>query len=142
MSPQPSLELPDRVHRLLLGPIDSFEKLEIVIALHARGDKPLTLDALESRVGAPVGVLAMALDELIAAGIVERRSDGASLIAPGCDRTALDELAASWSSSRTAVLEVMTARAVQRIRASAARAFADAFALRRGSTSDDGDDHG
>jgi predicted transcriptional regulator len=142
MPPEHPLELPDRVRRLLLGPLDSFEKLEIVIALHARGDKPLTLDALESRVGAPASVLTMALDELIAAGIVERRAGSASVISPGCDRTALDELAASWSTSRTSVLEVMTARAVERIRASAARAFADAFALRRGHKSNDGDDDG
>jgi hypothetical protein len=142
MPPEHPLELPDRVRRLLLGPIDSFEKLEIVIALHARGDKPLPLDALESRVGAPLSVFTMALDELFAAGIIERQADGTSLIAPGCDRTALDELTAAWSTNRTAVLEVMTARAVERMRASVARAFADAFALRRGSKSDDGDHDG
>lgn len=142
MPPEHPPDLPDRVRSLLLGPIDSFEKLEIVVALHARGEKPLTLDALEARVGAPVSVLAMALDELITAGMVERRASGASLIAPGFDRTALDELAASWSTGRIAVLEVMNARAVERIRASAARRFADAFTLRRGNKSDDGGDDG
>lgn len=142
MSPDDPRALSDRVRRLLLGPIDSFEKLEIVIALHARGDGSWELDALESRIGAPSSVLTVALDDLVATGIVARRAGGASHIASGCDRTALDELTAAWSTNRVAVLEVMTARAVERIRASAARAFADAFKLHRGGESDDGDDHG
>jgi hypothetical protein len=54
---------------------------------------------------------------------------------------ALDELEAAWSNARVAVLEVMTARAVGRIRAAAARAFADAFKLGRG-VKDPGEDDG
>ena len=136
MSPDDTRELSERVRGLLLGPIDSFEKLEIVIALHARGDPPWTLEA------PPLTSLRRALDELLAAGIVAQQADGALRIAPGCDHAALDELAAAWSTERAAVLALISERALQRIRASAARAFADAFALRRGGKSDDGDDHG
>jgi hypothetical protein len=135
MSPDHPRELSERVRGLLLGPIDSFEKLDIVIALHARRDLPWTLEA------PPLTSLRRALDELLAAGIVERQADGALRIAPECDVT-LDELAAAWSTDRAAVLALMSERALQRIRASAARAFADAFALRRVRKSDDGDDHG
>lgn len=130
MSPDGPSALSDRVRRLLLGAIDSFEKLELVIALHG-SDTPLKPEALESLVGSPIHVLRTALDELVADGLVERRSNGALWIAPACDRAALDELADVWANARVAVVEVMTARAVGRIRASAARAFADAFKLGR-----------
>jgi hypothetical protein len=131
----PADELSERARGLLLGPIDSFEKLDIVITLHARRDPPWSLET------PPLASLRRALDELVAAGIVARQADGALRIAPECDRTALDELAAAWSTSRAAVLALISERALARIRASAARAFADAFTLRRGK-SDDEDDHG
>jgi DNA-binding GntR family transcriptional regulator len=130
MSPDDSSVLSDRVQQLLLGPIDSFEKLEVLTALHGSGT-PLKPDALESLVGSPIHVLSTALDELVADGLVERRSDGALRIAPACDRAVLDELADAWVNARVAVVEMMTAHAVRRIRASAARAFADAFQLGR-----------
>jgi hypothetical protein len=136
MSPEDPRALPERVRDLLLGPIDSFEKLEIVIALHARRDPPWALEA------PPLTSLRYALEELIAAGIVARQADGALRIAPGCDRTAFDELAEAWSTRRAAVLALMSERTLERIRASLAREFADAFILRRGRSSDDGDDHG
>lgn len=136
MSPDDPRELSERVRELLCGPIDSFEKLDIVIALHARRDPPWALEV------PPLTSLRRALDELVAAGIVARQADGALRIAPGCDHTALDELAAAWSTSPAAVLALVSSRALERIRASAARAFADAFTLRRGRKSDDGDDHG
>jgi len=55
--------LPDGARRLLLGPIDSFEKLELMIALRASDDSPERLDALETRTGAPTTVLERALDK-------------------------------------------------------------------------------
>ncbi len=131
MPPDDPSALSDRVRRLLLGAVDSFEKLEVLIALHSGGSAPLAPDALESLVGTPMNVLGPALDELVADGLVERRADGASQISPACDRAALNELADAWLNARVAVLEVMTARAVGRIRASAARAFADAFKIGR-----------
>ncbi|MGH7337616.1 MAG: hypothetical protein ACREI7_08565, partial [Myxococcota bacterium] len=140
MSPDDLNALSDRVRRLLRGPLDSFEKLEIVLALRARGSDPVLPDALESLVGTPMHVLGAALDELVAEGIVERRADGAAGISPASDPVALEELADAWSNARAAVLGAMTARAVERIRASAARAFADAFKLGDGRKDRGGDD--
>lgn len=140
-SDDPNNLLSDRVRRLLHGPIGSFEKLEVVIALHARGSEPVPPDELESLVGTPMHVLGPALDELVADGLVERRADGAARISPASDHGALDELADAWSNARVAVLGVMTAQAVERIRASAARAFADAFKI-DGRRKDRGGDDG
>lgn len=132
-------ELPEALQRLLFGPIDSFEKLEIAIALRASNISRWTLDRLAERTGAPTSVLARALEELAAAGVVERGGDAWSL-ASGCDVGAIDELVTAWSSRRVAVLSVMTQRSLERIRASAASTFADAFTFRRGNTDRGGDD--
>jgi hypothetical protein len=121
--------LPDGARHLLLGPIDSFEKLEVVIALCASGNAPLSLAALEARTGAPSSVLKTALEQLTTAGVVAARG-GNWRLAPECDGPAIDDLVRAWSSSRTVVLDVMTQRSLERIRASTARRFADAFKLR------------
>jgi hypothetical protein len=134
-------ELPDGARRLLLGPIDSFEKLDLILALRHADDAAQRLDALETRSGAPSTVLTRALDELVGAGVVAQRAGG-WVLAPDCDRHAIDELVEAWASNRTAVLNVMTHHSLERIRASAARTFADAFTLRRGGKSERGDDHG
>jgi DNA-binding IclR family transcriptional regulator len=131
-------ELSERLRSLLLGPVDSFEKLEIVIALRASGSSGCTLAELETRTGAPVTVLARALDELTAAGLTERRGDTWSL-APGADAEAIDELVAAWSSRRVSVLAFLTQRSLERIRASAASTFADAFRFRDRKDPDRGD---
>lgn len=133
-------DLPDGARRLLLGPIDSFEKLELLIALRSSGDSAERLDALETRTGAPTTVLERALGELAAAGIVVQQGGGWRLAAAEGDRQAIDELVGAWSSNRTAVLNVMTQRSLDRIRASVASTFADAFSLRRGDKRERGDD--
>ena len=134
-------DLPERLRRLLLGPVDSLEKLEIVIALRAPGTSRCTLTELETRTGAPVSVLATALDELTAAGLTERRGDTWSL-AWVDDPGAIDELVAAWSSRRASVLAFMTRRSLERIRASAASTFADAFKFRDRKEPDRGDGDG
>jgi hypothetical protein len=134
-------KLPDGVRRLLLGPIDSYEKLDLILALRQADAAAQRLDSLETRSGAPATVLTRALDELVAAGVVVQRASE-WMFAPGCDRPAIDLLAEAWSSNRMAVLNVMTQRSIERIRASAASTFADAFTFRRRSEKQRGDDDG
>jgi DNA-binding IclR family transcriptional regulator len=131
--------LPDGALRLLLGPIDSFEKLELLIALHATGNSPLTLEALEAHTGAPGAVLKIALEQLTAGGVVARRGESWRL-SPAYDDSAIGELILAWYSNRHAVLNFMTQRSLERIRASAARRFADAFKLRGGTRDGGGED--
>jgi hypothetical protein len=86
-------------------------------------------------------VLERALTELVAAGIAEARSNTWRL-AEGGDAAAIAELVAAWSADRAAVLSVMTERSLERIRASAARRFADAFKFRHRDGSGGGRDDG
>ena len=61
-------ELTDGVRRLLLGPVDSFEKLHAIIALRRAGDTPQRLVALETSTGTHISLLVSALEELTARG--------------------------------------------------------------------------
>lgn len=140
MAPDDPTNLPGGARRLLLGPVDSFEKLEVLLALQEAAGSPLATGALATRAGVPSDRLPLALDELTAAGLVERLSDGMWRIASSADAEALAELAGAWATARPAVLKTLTNRAVARVRASAARVFADAFRLRP--RRDEGEDDG
>jgi hypothetical protein len=134
-------DLPDHVRDLLLGPVDSFEKLEVLLALHgAAGAAPLTLAALAARARLAEDTADAAADGLAGAGVVERPSRDTWRIAAAFVPS-VDDLAVAWSNSRPLVLKMMTDRALGRIRTSAARVFADAFRLRKGGR-DDGNDDG
>jgi hypothetical protein len=132
-------KLPDPVRDLLLGPVDSFEKLELVVALHGAGS-PLTLGALAARACLAVEQVDTAAAGLTAAGLLERTAPDTWRIVAAF-LPLVGDLAAVWNTRRPVVLKVMTDRALGRIRASAARVFADAFRLRRRDR-EGGDDDG
>ncbi len=133
-------ELSDGARQLLFGPIDSFEKLDVLLTIRA-GPGPVGVDALVTATGLPRHAIVPELAALVAAGLLAAVPGAGWRWSGDAEATAgFDQLAATWSSNRPAVLEVMTRRAFGRIRASAARAFSDAFRIRR--RPDDGDDHG
>jgi hypothetical protein len=138
VAPDDPGDLPEGARRLLLGPVDSFEKLEVLLALREAAGSSLTLAALAARAFAQVDQTEQAVVELAAAGLVERLPDG-TWRTGRTEAAALDELATAWTTCRPAVLKAMTGRAVGRIRASAARTFAEAFRL-RGRKDDGGKD--
>ena len=49
MAPDEPGDLPEGVRRLLLGPVDSFEKLEVILALREATGSAMALDALAAR---------------------------------------------------------------------------------------------
>lgn len=130
----------DRVRELLLGPVDSFEKLEVLLALHGAAGGPMSLATLAARAHVAIEHADAAATGLESDGLIERT-------APNVWRARTDaserigELAVAWDTCRPDVLMLMTDRALGRIRSSAARAFADAFRLRRRKP-DDGEDDG
>jgi hypothetical protein len=138
VAPDDPGDLPEGARRLLLGPVDSFEKLEVLLALREAAGASLTLAALAARAFTRIEQTEQAIVELAAAGLVEELADGTWRAGPA-EAAALDELATAWTARRPAVLKAMTGRAVGRIRASAARAFAEAFRL-RGRKDDGGKD--
>lgn len=140
MPPSDPGRLSDLVRQLLLGPVDSFEKLEVLLALHGAAGAPLSLGEIAARARLTVEQVEQATAGLDAAGLIERTVPEAWRIG-GDSAIAVGDLAAAWTTCRAMVLKAMTERALGRIRASAARVFADAFRLRR-RDKDGGDDDG
>lgn len=113
---------------LLVDTIETFEKLEVVRALVRK--EPRTLDALADELVLPPPTVRDALRELARRGIVREASDGWR-INPGSPKHAATlALVDVYDRDRVGVLNRMTKIALERIRADAARTFADAFVLR------------
>lgn len=113
---------------LLVDTIETFEKLEVVRAL-ARS-APRTIDALAEELMLPPVVVRDTLRELAARHIIGEASDGWRIIANGPKYAATLALVEIYDRDRVGVLNRMTKIALERIRADAARTFADAFVLR------------
>ena len=129
----------NRVRELLLGPVDSFEKLEVLVALHGAAGVPMSLAMLSAQAHLTAEQSEAAAVGLEADGLVHQTArDVWCLRVDAAER--IGELAAAWNTRRAEVLKAMTDRALGRIRSSAARAFADAFRLRRRKPDGGGDD--
>jgi hypothetical protein len=127
---------PADLWRLLLDAIDSFEKLELVLAL-ARDPTPRGTSELAGRLGMrepPDDALA----ELRASGVLAGDAKGWRIDAAGPWSAAIAQLRELHETDRTRVLELMTTASLERLRGQAARRFADAFLLRRKKGEDDG----
>jgi DNA-binding IscR family transcriptional regulator len=110
--------------------LDSFEKLEITIALH-RVATPMSVSELSTNLHLSSQIVERGLDELARAGAVHLADGTARLTLPAQDLPAMDEIVALYDEDRLLVVRTLTEISMDRIRGMAARAFADAFQLRR-----------
>jgi hypothetical protein len=125
------------VSALMVEVLDSFEKLEIVLALERAGtSREVAAIAAELRLDDEQ--VADALGELAASGVCEAVAGGHRLTAEGAWRTHVDALAQLQRSDRMQVVALMSRAALERMRAAANRAFADAFIIRKKGGPDDG----
>ena len=113
---------------LLVDTIETFEKLEVVRALARLA--PRTIEALADELLLPPVVVRDTLRELAAHHVVGEASDGWRIVASGPKHDATLALVEIYDRDRVGVLNRMTKIALERIRADAARTFADAFVLR------------
>jgi hypothetical protein len=121
------MEITDRTRRLLLEKVDSFEKLETLALLSSAG-KELTVREAAHELGLAEPLVEAALLDLAAASILAKA--GARFrYAPRTPELVEDAgaLAAAYRLDRIRVLNVVTTAALERIRTSAAHAFANAF---------------
>jgi DNA-binding GntR family transcriptional regulator len=123
--------VPDPVaeaQELLVDTIETLEKLEVVRLLVRQ--EPRTIDALTTELGLPPTVTRDALRELEARGVLCEESVGWRLDPRSSKRDAVFALVQLYDQDRLGVLNRMTKIALERIRANAARTFADAFVVR------------
>jgi hypothetical protein len=122
---------------LLVDTIETFEKLEVVRLLVRT--EPRTVAQLSVELGLPDTVTRDTVRSLVSRHILREDADGCRLDPASPKRAATLALVNLYDQDRIGVLNRMTKIALERIRANAARTFADAFVVRpRKKDGDDG----
>jgi hypothetical protein len=129
------------VNELLTNRVDSFEKLELVVALHGAPRTTMSIDALSHMLKLSREVVRQTVIELRSASLVELTSGGEVQLLPPTtrDHAAVSELVQLYQDDRFTVVKMMGEIAVNRIRNMASRAFADAFVIRKKPKKDEDD---
>lgn len=117
---------------LLTNRVDSFEKLEIILALRAAPHATLSITDLCSAVKLPRDTVRQAVNELRDASLVDLASGDVKLVPPTSrDHAVVSELVRMYQDDRLAIVKKLSEVALNRIRNMASRAFADAFVIRK-----------
>jgi len=129
-------ELPPEVALLLRDHIESYEQLELLLLLRAEPDRSWTEEALGARLCLPVSLITEALARLQSAGLANVSETGAKKehqyrLQDERIEATVSELARAYRDHPMPLIRLMTANAIERVRSSALRAFADAFFLRK-----------
>lgn len=125
----PRGELAPAVAELLAEAVDSFEKLELVLALHARV-REATAAELATAISVPGDLALDALRDLERAKVTLTTAAGWMLDPAGPWVAHVKLLVRAAEEDRTELFRFLSKRAMDRVRAEAARVFADAFVLR------------
>jgi predicted transcriptional regulator len=116
------------VRQVLEEYIDSFEKLEIALALHRAPARTLSIPELAAEVQLAEGLVERTVEELRGAGLVEVAGGLVRLAAEwggGAGEAAVTELAELYDEDRVLVVRTLSELAVEKIRGMAARTFAE-----------------
>ncbi len=133
--------LPEDVRALLRDRIESYEELEILLALERMPGAGKTAEELSAAVRVDLPLVERAVRALESRRLIERRSTAPRgterepiyVYAPATP--ALDDtvraLAKAYAEQPIPIIKVMSENAIQRVRTEAARAFSEAFILRK-----------
>lgn len=130
--------VPPSLRRLLEAPLDTFEKLEICMVLWTAAARTQSPRELAARVQLPIDLVERALDDLVRARFVELAGGLARLTIPANLVPDVQALVELYATDRILIVRTLSELALGRVRGMAARAFADAFVLRKKSEDDDG----
>lgn len=133
------------VKALLRDHIESFEQLEILLLLHRRPGDTWTPDSVarELSMNMDPDDAEAALDDLYRRSLAYVRGDGAERLyqyrqgAPNLEAT-IHALSEGYEEHRLEVIKLMNKNAIERVRTSAMRTFADAFFVGGGGKKKDG----
>lgn len=124
----PELKHSGELRDLLRDRVDSHEKLDIVLWLR-RCAGPADVPALQQALELPRATIQEVLRDLVKLGLVAHSESDHFVYAPEHEelRRAVDELALALESDPIPIIKRMSANAIDRVRGSAAKAFAEAF---------------
>ena len=128
--------IPDDVQALLRERIRSFEELETLLLVRSQRGETWEVDAVEEKLHISSSIAEEALEQLCARGLVTRRTVGLRKLYQygGSDPTleaVVERFARAYQENRIEVMRLMTSNAVERLRGSAIKTFADAFLVGR-----------
>jgi hypothetical protein len=127
---------------LLRDHIESFEQLEILLLLHRKRSDILDPDAVAMELKLDSDTVTEALVHLCRARLAVRVEDAGRRFRYGPDRPGMDDavgnIAGSYDENRLEVINLMNTNAIDRVRTSAMRAFANSFLLGGGGKKNDG----
>ena len=123
-SAEVSAEVQDFLHDRIL----SYEQLETLLLLHSRRNETFSPTAVAELLHVPEQAAADLLDRMLRQRLLAMQVVGASIrFSYGPDSAALagvvDQLAESYSHDRLAVMDLMNANAMERVRTQARNAF-------------------
>jgi hypothetical protein len=123
-------ELAERlVLSFAIAALDSFEKLEVVLAVERAG-AAVTLEQIAAVTGLTLGDVREAVEGLVDSCALRASAAGYVLDDTGPWAEHLRELAALHKTDRMQVVTLMSNAALERMRDRASRAFSDAFLVR------------
>jgi hypothetical protein len=126
-------QLPAGVRQFLETHVDSFEQLEVLLLLHAAPDQEFTAGDVSKRLSIAADLAETTLSALQRSGLVAVRRGNGRLYKfsarPAELGSVVDDLARTYQRDATPVVRLIAERAMDRVRTSAARLFADAFRL-------------
>jgi hypothetical protein len=130
--PAPFDGVPATVKQLLVEDVTDFDELELLLLLQRDAARTWTVDAAAEQRRVPVAVVERAADALCARRLIAADADGYRF-APSTPalRDACEQLRAAYDEDRYEIVALMSRLAVERMRNSAARAFASAFKIRK-----------
>lgn len=130
----------DRVRELLATRVDTFEKLDLIIALATAPHHALGIDPLAERMGCSRATVRQTIGELRRVMLVDLNPRGEAQLTPVTegDRKVVDELLELYRADRSLLVQMLSEQSLRRIRGMAAQAFSDAFVLGRKKGKPDG----
>lgn len=126
--------LPHDIRQFLREKVRTFEELETLRLLHSERDERWNSDAVGAKLNIPPSMAEEALDQLHRRGLFEVRVEGGitgylyAVAEPALDALVTRSVQA-YAHDRIGVMKLMSSNAVDRVRGSVLRTFADAFLL-------------
>jgi hypothetical protein len=129
-------EIPQDVQLLLRDRVTSLEALTVLLLLRGTAPRRWSIAALTAETHTAPEPMLAAVELLRGASLIERELQRAEpryyyVPSDAASGRAVDRLAREFEERRVAVISLLNSFALERVRNGAARAFADAFILKR-----------